>query len=104
MQITPTPTIALQKTATSADENKGQILEKACKDFEGIILKQMLTTMRKSIPESGLFNSSFATETYQSMSDDQLAQSLANSNRNGMGFGEALYRQLSGQNKIVTKP
>ncbi len=97
MEITATPTLDLQKITPKADTDKEAKLQKACKDFEAIFLKQMLTTMRKSIPKSGLFNDGFANDMYQSMADDQLAKDL--SHEKGMGIGDVLYRQLSGQIK-----
>jgi flagellar protein FlgJ len=97
MKITPAPTINLKDNAPVADTVKEAKLRKSCKDFEAIILKQMLTTMRKSIPKSGLFNDNFADDIYQSMADDALAKDLAQNE--GMGLGDTLYRQLSGQIK-----
>jgi flagellar protein FlgJ len=97
MKITAAPTINLKDNAPAADTVKEAKLRKSCKDFEAIILKQMLTTMRKSIPKSGLFNDNFADDIYQSMADDALAKDLAQNE--GMGLGDTLYRQLSGQIK-----
>lgn len=97
MEITAAPTISLKNNEPAADMIKEAKLRKSCKDFEAIILKQMLTTMRKSVPKSGLFNSSFADDIYQSMSDEELANNLAHNK--GMGLGDTLYNQLSGQIK-----
>ncbi len=97
MEITANQTISLKNSTPTADTAKENRLQKSCKDFEAIILKQMLTTMRKSVPKSGLFNNNFADDIYQSMSDEELAKSLAQ--EEGMGLGDALYRQLSGQVK-----
>lgn len=97
MNITAAQTINLKNNAASTDTVKEVKLQKACRDFESIMLKQMLTTMRKSVPKSGLFGDNFADEMYQSMSDDELAKSLAQSK--GMGLGDALYKQISGQIK-----
>ena len=97
MEIPAAPTINLKNDTSATDTVKEVKLRESCKDFEAIILKQMLTTMRKSVPKSGLFNNSFADDIYQSMSDDELSKNLAQ--KKGMGLGDALYRQLSSQIK-----
>ncbi len=94
MDITPTTSINLKETAPLTDKAKEGRLRKSCKDFEAIILRQMLSTMRKSIPKSELFNGGFAEDMYQSMSDDMLANELAHGK--GMGLGDALFQQLVG--------
>ncbi len=81
---------AATKTAAAAKERK---LQRACKDFEALLIKQLLTTMRKSVPKDGLFTQGFAEETYQDMYDDQLARKIAHGR--GMGIAEAMYKQLS---------
>ena len=88
--------------AQSARPDKEAKLEKACRDFEAIMIKQLLTSMRKSIPRDGLFgNDSFARETFQEMSDDQLARQMAQGR--GMGIAEAMYEQLSNKLHLSAK-
>ena len=38
-----------------ADSEDSKKLKEACRSFESILLNQMLSTMRKSIPKEGLF-------------------------------------------------
>jgi len=83
----------LKKTAGSADMKNKAALKKACQDFEAIILQQMLTAMRKSVPKSGLLDSGYAQDMYQSMYDENLAKEMASSR--GIGLADALFRQLS---------
>ena len=95
MQITTgTPTAPLKKIAQPSDKSDGK-LKKACQDFEAIILRQMLATMRKSVPKTGLLDSGYAQDMYHSMQDDSLAQNLATGK--GMGLAELLYSQISGE-------
>jgi len=103
MTIIPTQTaIVLKKTAIPTDTTKGRELRKACHDFESVILKQMLDAMRKSVPKSGLLDEDgYANKMYQSMQDDELAKEM--SRGKGMGLGEVLYKQLSGQAKPIGK-
>lgn len=81
----------------SGEDSKDLELRDACKDFEAILLRQLLSTMRKSIPKSELFGDSHAREMYQTLQDDALADHLTSGR--GTGLGEILYLQLSGQNR-----
>lgn len=100
--ISTQPLIGLKKTTATTDTEKERGLRKACHDFEAIILKQMLDAMRKSIPKSGLLDGDgYADKMYQSMRDDEMAKEMARGK--GMGLGEVLYKQLSGQAKTIGK-
>ncbi len=92
--------VELKQTGAAADKLKEKKLRKACHDFEALMLKQMLTTMRKSIPKDGILQGGYSSDMYQSMHDDALAQEMAKGR--GMGLGDSLYRQLSsGPQSIV---
>ncbi|HFQ80795.1 MAG TPA: flagellar biosynthesis protein FlgJ [Desulfobacterales bacterium] len=92
--------VELKQTGAAADKLKEKKLRKACHDFEALMLKQLLTTMRKSIPKDGIFGGGYSSDMYQSMGDDALAQDMAKGR--GMGLGDSLYRQLSrGPQSIV---
>ena len=92
----------LKNTKAPTDTVKERELRKACHDFEAVILKQMLDGMRKSIPKSGLLGGDgYADKMYQSMRDDEMAKEMARGK--GMGLGEVLYKQLSGQAKPIGK-
>ena len=94
MQIQPANTLALKKMGQTADTANEAKLKKACKDFEAIILQQLLSAMRKSVPKGGLLESGFSQDMYQSMYDENLAQEMANGK--GIGLADTLFRQLSG--------
>lgn len=68
-------------------------LRRVSNEFQGLFLKQMLDAMRKSIPDSGLLESSSAEDTFTSLLDDRLASAAAQ--RTQGGLGEAIYRQLA---------
>jgi len=87
------------------ETNKDNVLEnkkqkKACRDFEALILNQMITRMRKGVPKSGLVDTSHAHEMYQSLHDQQLAAKMAESG--GIGLADIMYKQLTGQIKSST--
>lgn len=79
----------------AADTSNKDNLQKACRDFESVMIEQMITIMRRSAPKEGIFGKSYAEDMLQSMQDEQLAKSLAD--KGGMGLGDALYNQLSGR-------
>lgn len=83
----------IKETAIKADTFKEQKLRKACADFEAIILQKMLTLMRESVPKSGLLETGFAQDMFQSLHDQELAQQLTKGK--GMGLGDKLYRDLT---------
>jgi len=93
MDIINDATYGLKKNTLSADTNKEAKLREACAGFEAIMLKQILTIARESVPQGGLLDGGYGEELFKSMHDDQLAQKMAASN--DTGFGEMLYRQLS---------
>lgn len=81
--------------AIRAIKDKGQALEQVAQQFESMMLRMMMKSMRDAneVFSEGNFLSSHETETYQGMLDDQLALSL--SQDGGMGVAEVLVRQLS---------
>jgi len=94
--------IQFQKTLQSVDNrNEKQFAEsieqkkllEACKDFEAILLNKLLSSMRESIPEGGLFEKSYGEKIYQSMLDEEMTKEWAHGK--GMGIGDLLYQQLS---------
>lgn len=72
-----------------------QSLRRSCREFEAIYINEMYKAMRKTIPESGLFEKDMASELYKEMLDMELAKQTASGK--GMGVGEAMYEQLKEQ-------
>jgi flagellar protein FlgJ len=71
--------------------SQGAALREAAEQFEGLFIQQMLSEMRKTVPEDGLFSSA-QEGTFRDLADQQLAQDLAKSG--DFGIAEALVRQL----------
>ena len=83
--------------AISALKDKNQALEKIAKQFESMMIRMMMKSMRSAnagFAEGNFLNSSEA-ETYQGMLDDQLSLTL--SQGKGMGLAEVMVRQLKGR-------
>ena len=72
-------------------------IEKVSRDFESIFLHKLLTSMRKTVPKSGLLDS-FATDMYKSMMDEEISKEM--SKNKGMGMGEMIYNDLSNINRV----
>ncbi|MDQ7733149.1 flagellar assembly peptidoglycan hydrolase FlgJ [Halomonas sp. SpR1] len=68
----------------------------AAQQFEALFIQMMMKSMRDATPSSQLMNSS-ATDTYQSMLDQQWSQVMAS---RGMGLAEVLVEQLERQGAI----
>jgi flagellar protein FlgJ len=67
-------------------------LREIAKDFESLLIRQLLKEMRKTVPQDGFLEYSNATEMYQEMGDDALANGIAE--QGGLGIGELVYQQL----------
>jgi len=66
--------------------------------FEALLLQQMMSSMRKTIPQSGLLPTGFASDMYNSMFDQLAAE--AGSHRSNLGIAESIYRQLEQSHHI----
>jgi len=67
-------------------------LWKASVQFEAIFLEQLLASMKKTIPDSGLLKKGFAEDTQSDMFNQAVAESIAQHSRTGIAT--TLYRQL----------
>jgi len=67
-------------------------LKRACADFEAIFLNLLVQTMRRSIPEGGVFGKTHQSDIYDSLFLQEMSTQLAR--QRGFGIGDALYRQV----------
>ena len=67
-------------------------LKKVSQNFESIFMRMMFKEMRDSVQKSDLFGDSKTMGFFQSMSDDQLSDTL--SAAGGIGLGKMIYQQL----------
>jgi len=82
-------------TVTGADRQSNkelQSLRKSCREFEAIYIQEMYKAMRKTVPDSGLFEKDMASELYREMLDMEMAKATAAGK--GTGIGEAMYQQM----------
>ena len=84
-----------QNLRNKTDDNKTKELEdlrSSCREFEAIYVMEMYKSMRKTVPDSGMFKKGMAEEVYREMIDMELAKKTAAGD--GMGIGKAMYDQL----------
>ena len=65
-------------------------VEQAARAFESLFLEQLLSEMRRGVPEGGLFKRGFAEKTFQQMLDRSYAGHMAD--RGGVGLSALLLR------------
>lgn len=71
--------------------------------FEGMIFRQMLKEMRKTVPtEDGLFAESHAMQMYMDIVDDHLATQLTQ--QNNMGIDTLIYDELKQRQEKIMNP
>lgn len=68
-------------------------LRESSREFEALLLMEMLKSMRKSVPDGGLFEKDTSTEIFRDMLDSETAK--AASRGKGLGIGEAMYKQMA---------
>jgi len=83
-------------TATATTDRRSQLdresLRRSCQDFEAIFIQSMFKSMRKSIPDGGLFEKDTAHEIYQDMLDGEVAKEI--SRQQSLGLADQMYRQM----------
>jgi Rod binding domain-containing protein len=67
-------------------------LRKAALELEGVLVRQLFSTMRQSVPKSGLVDESPASEMFRSMLDDELAKITAE--KSPFGLADAIVKRF----------
>jgi flagellar protein FlgJ len=80
----------LQQALLSKDNKQ---LYQACQDLESVFVYRLLSTMRASIPRSDLITRGMATQTFESMLDEEYAKTI--SRQGSLGLADIMYRQLT---------
>ncbi|MCP5158873.1 MAG: flagellar assembly peptidoglycan hydrolase FlgJ [Gammaproteobacteria bacterium] len=78
-----------------AQQNSPEALHKAAQQFEAVFIQMMLKSMRDASPGDGGLLDSDQTRFYREMFDQQLALSMAQQSK--LGLGDAIVRQLGGE-------
>ena len=85
----PEPTSASTQKLPDRDAAS---LKQSCQEFEAIFIQSMFKSMRKTIPEGGLFEKDTAHEIYQDMLDSEISKEI--SRKQSMGLADQMYRQM----------
>jgi flagellar protein FlgJ len=94
LQIDPRITLGRTTPPTANKKTKDLAsLRESSREFEALLLMEMLKSMRKSVPDGGLFKQDTSTEIFRDMLDSETAK--AASRGKGLGIGEAMYKQMA---------
>lgn len=93
---------SLEQLAHNSTLSEKEKITEVSRQFEAILLRQILSEAQKSGFKTSMNKESATSSIYQDMVTSQLAQSI--SHTNGLGLGETLARQLSGQLKLDKTP
>lgn len=87
----------LARPARTGDQKR---LREVCDQFEAIFVKQMLTSMRRTVNKTGLVDGGMAEEIFEDMLYDEYASSIAKTTR--LGISEMLYKELSQEKPVIS--
>jgi Rod binding domain-containing protein len=88
--------------AASGKEMSDKEIKEVGQQFEAMLLHQLLSAMRKSVPKSGLFEESSASDTYKDLFDQNIAEQVAAASQTGIG--ETLAQDIKRQQQQVHPP
>lgn len=95
MKINQPPTTAPkanQPEVKSAKEERNQALLTAARNFESLLVNQLISVMRGTVTKQGIVPESHAEKVYQSMLDQEYAQRIAETDQ--IGLGRMIQEQL----------
>lgn len=84
--------IPLEQLAGNKSLSKSDKLAEASRQFESMLLRQILNSARKTVIKSKVTKDSLSSGVYQEMVNDQLADSISRSG--GFGLARGLATQL----------
>lgn len=91
MKIAWDPGMMLTAKAQELSSSQKELKDTA-EQFESLFIQQLLTQMRKTVPDSDLFGDRKAEKLFESMLDEQLSIEMARSG--GIGLSDIIYRQM----------
>jgi Rod binding domain-containing protein len=78
---------------TARVDSSDDKLKKACRDFESVLVSQMLSQMRSTVQKTDLFGSDDKEEMFRGMLDQEIAKESC---KNGtFGLGDMIYAQMT---------
>lgn len=67
-------------------------LKAVSEEFESLFLQQLLSEMRKTVPETDLFGDKKAEKIFESLMDEEMSKDI--SKAGGIGLSKIIYDQL----------
>jgi len=84
---------AVTKSATEKNIDVEKIrLQKAAQNFEAIFIRKLLSTMRSTMSEGGMYGSGVAGDVYGDIVENALADIM--SERSVLGISDVMYRTM----------
>jgi len=96
-----TSTQSTNAQSVSTPEVKDPKKWAVAQQFEAMFLHQMLTAMRKTVPEDGLTKESNGRQIFTDMLDEEMSKKA--SNQGNLGIAKMIYKQLSPKDRVPTK-
>lgn len=85
--------ISRQRAETNLKNADQNVLKEVCLDFEALFIKQMLDSMRKTVPESGMMDGGMAEDVFEDMLYDEYSKVMARTA--DLGIAEMMQKQLT---------
>lgn len=82
---------SLQSSVNRSIDNK-KLLE-SCKEFESMFVKQMLSSMKKTVHKSGFIKENMGEKIFDDMLYDEYSKSMTEAS--GFGIAQMMYKQLA---------
>ncbi len=102
--LSPSPhaaDIPIERLAANDHLSEKEKVGEACRQFEAVLLRQIIANGQKTHFKSSLTNTSASSEIYQDMFTNQLADCISRSG--ALGLAQSLSSQLS-HDKISPEP
>jgi flagellar protein FlgJ len=84
------------------DPGLPQTVREAAQEFESLFIAQIMQTMRRTAPETGLVGAGGGGRLFREMLDQELSKEIAHSG--GFGIAEILFRQLAPEGAGQERP
>ena len=87
--------VPAEDLARNGNVSEKEKIHELCRQFEAVLLRQILNDAQKTVIQSDLAPKSPAHDLYQDMAVNQLAETLSRSG--ALGFGRSLEQELTRQ-------
>jgi len=92
--VSPNKTVGKALGAPPPTTKELKSLKKACEQFEAVFAKQLLSEMRKGMPDTSIGDQA-GSDIYKDMMDQAIGDSMAR--QGALGIGQMLYKEFAAQ-------